>query len=124
MANAFELEAVDGSLRQERLECVGELDLAFRVDSRLFHVLEDRRRKNVAPDDREVGRRLVRGWLFHESAHPMETLAFGRRRDDSVARDLVPRNAHHREDRSIHLLVHLDHLLNTGDVRIHEIVAE
>ena len=52
-------DGVDLLLGQQRDQRVGELDLAALARGRLGQDLHDRRREQVAAEDREVGRRLA-----------------------------------------------------------------
>ena len=61
---ALEQITVDGFFGEQTPKPVGQLDFASRAAAGGGEFLEDGRRKDVASDDGQVGRRLARLWLL------------------------------------------------------------
>jgi hypothetical protein len=83
---AFTGEGVgdDGFLCQQRRDGVGELNLAAGAGLGLFQLLEDRRRQQVAADDGEVGRGILRFRLLDDGDHPQGAVRLLLGLDDAV----------------------------------------
>src|SRR4029450_11787303 len=72
VGRALELVAVDRLLLHQRLDGVRELDLAAGALLGLLELVEDLRREDVAADDRQVRRRILRLRLLDEPVAPVE----------------------------------------------------
>ena len=66
MAHALEPVAVEGAAVLQGADPVGELDLAAAVAGRALQGLEDVGGQDVAPDDGQVARGLLRLGLLHQ----------------------------------------------------------
>src|SRR5690242_19117889 len=107
IAVALERVAEHALLVHQRLDGVGELDLAARAALRLLELLEDLGRQHVAPDHREVRRRVLGLRLLHQVRDAVRAVAALDRlaRDDAVAAGLLARDLGDGDHRPVVLLV-------------------
>ena len=55
---------------EQALDGIGQLQLAASPGLHATQMIEDARRKDVAPDDAQVGRRFLGGGLFDNAVEP------------------------------------------------------
>src|SRR5260221_4217892 len=103
---------------------VGELDLAAGAAADPLEMLENLRLQDIAPDDAESRRRLLRRRLFDETTHRGEASIIGGNVEDAVARGVLARDIHDGDDIAAGVSIDVDHRLEAGHVAENEIVGE
>lgn len=108
------------------LESIGELDLAATARFRLGQDREDRRVKDVAPDDSEVAGGFLGARLLDEASYPHDRVVTVDFLDGRapVHVDLVLRHLHEGHDRTAVTDLSVDHLLKEVIVLVNEVVTE
>src|SRR5215212_4852874 len=126
---SLELVGVDRLLFHERLDRVRQLDLATGASLRLLELVEDLRRQDVAADDRQVRRCVGGRGLLDDARHAPQAITVEVRVvrlavDDAVARDLLVRDTHDRDDRRVRPLVRVDQLADRRSVSDDDVIGQ
>src|SRR3972149_10644005 len=124
VTTSLALVSVDRPLGSQRTQAVRQLDLASLVRGGARQMREYVRRQNVAADDRQVGGCFLGRRLLHHVPNAIEPFSDPFAGNHAVARDLVARHAHYRQDRSLFFFEDVQHLLNARDLAVDEIVSQ
>src|SRR5262249_37749121 len=97
VANAGERQHVHGLVVHEAGNAVGQLDLTACAALSLLELGEDAGRQDVAADDREIRRRILRLRLLNDACDALRATRLLLHGNDSVAASLIRRHRLHAE---------------------------
>src|SRR5205807_8917428 len=115
VALAVKLERVNGTAAQEQPQRIGKLDLPARAWLHMGDRFENVRRQDIAPDDREIRRRIAGIRFLHQIADPehlplASVVRNGLGVYTSIRGDRLLRHLHHRQHWRGKELIHIEQL--------------
>src|SRR5690606_3378316 len=121
VARAAEAVNVNGLVLEQRGDPVGQLNLTAGPLPGRLELVEDRRRQDVAADDGERRRRLIRGGLLDDLLDALPPVRIRRDADDAVAARLVSRHGFDTEHAAAVLQELVVHLLEARHFAVDQV---